>query len=206
MKEVSLLLAELVCCIPVSVGERGAAGASGQDLLQSGLLTLQQVESIGAAFVHWLCTVKHNGATEKLHLGFLRLCQHLLQQSKEALHQLPFNWVSMMMQGLQRPQQARSDIVRRSAGLPLGLLAALMAEPGGASKSLLPLTMEKLLAIASSKAATEQHWPRVHAFNCLRTAFESAALAADTSAYFANGIEAAVSGMMASEWEVRSFA
>jgi ABC-type amino acid transport system permease subunit len=45
-------------------------------------------------------------------------------------------------------------------------------------------------------------WMRVHAFNCLRVTFESSALAADTSAFFAEALKLCVLAMSADHWEV----
>jgi Putative death-receptor fusion protein (DUF2428) len=203
MKEVGLLSAELVRCLPIVTDAAASTPiASGQS---GGLLTVEQVDSIGVGLVHQLCTVKHSGATEKLHLGFTSLCQHMLQRSEPSLHELPAQWMALIQQHLCLAGQSRSDIVRRSAGTPLAILSLLIAEPSSATKFLLPSAVKQLLALAVPHVGDEQckePWPRVHALNCLRAVFESAALAADTSAYFADGAKAAVIGMMADEWEV----
>jgi hypothetical protein len=45
-------------------------------------------------------------------------------------------------------------------------------------------------------------WRRVHALNCLRAAFQDADLAIDMSAHLAAGLQVAILGMAAAEWQV----
>jgi hypothetical protein len=65
-------------------------------------------------------------------------------------------------------------------------LALLLAEPHGSPKSLLPQCLGDVLRLAGA-AALPEPWPRVHAFNMLRLAFNESSLAIDTSGYFAGG-------------------
>lgn len=44
---------------------------------------------------------------------------------------------------------------------------------------------------------------RVHALNCMRAAFQDSVLAIDTSAFLAEGLQTAILGMAAPQWEVR---
>ena len=139
----------------------------------------------------------------------------MLAQTDAVLHQLPGQWLGALLAQVTRPQQTRTDIVRRSAGLPLAFAALCLAESHGASRKLLPTAACALLTIArneqpqaaSAKSTdvsdAEQPWPRVHAFNCLRAVFDCAALAADASRFFAEGIEACVLAMTCPDWEVR---
>lgn len=46
--------------------------------------------------------------------------------------------------------------------------------------------MSELLATAAD-AAIPESWPRVHAFNCLRLAFNDRNLSVDTSGFFSQG-------------------
>ena len=149
------------------------------------------------------------------------VARRLLAESNAALHRLPCQWLDALLARVTRPNQTRTDIVRRSAGIPLAFLALCLAEAQGASRTLLPTAIRSLLVIARGEpsdsianestasgteddAADVQPWPRVHAFNCLRTVFDSAALAADASGFFAEGIEACVLAMTCPDWEVRS--
>ncbi|KAG2487254.1 hypothetical protein HYH03_014096 [Edaphochlamys debaryana] len=51
-----------------------------------------------------------------------------------------------------------------------------------------------------------QVWPVVHAFNCLRHAFNDSHLAVDTSGYFAQAIQACLLALRSPWWEIRNSA
>jgi hypothetical protein len=306
MKEVGLLLGrmtQLLCLAPPAP--------------LPPLLSYTDLNTIGTFFTHALSNIKHNGATEKLHLGFGSLCRVLLMQQHVDLNGLPAVWLKNLLEVLTRRDQTRTNIVRRSAGLPLAFLAAFVAEPTGSSKRLLPWAAKQLLGIAAGsspqqpipmavsgqrtaddmvvaheldplskglgfmavgkqrnpgaafvshngvpqsmqrlatpskttlfnrpsetastlsgcqKASQESAstsnsafgmnfqkadavpvedynedalddgvWMRVHAFNCLRVMFDSSALAADISAFLAEGLKLCVLAMLDAHWEV----
>jgi hypothetical protein len=295
MKEVGLLLGrmtQLLCLAPPAP--------------LPPLLSYTDLNTIGTFFTHALSNIKHNGATEKLHLGFGSLCRVLLMQQRVDLNGLPAVWLKNLLEVLTRRDQTRTNIVRRSAGLPLAFLAAFVAEPTGSSKRLLPWAAKQLLGIAggsspqqpipmavsgqrtaddmvvaheldplskglgsmavgkhrnpgavqrlatpsktalfnrpSERASTlsgcqkasqesastsnssfgmtfqkadavpvenynedaldDGVWKRVHAFNCLRVMFDSSALAADISAFLAEGLKLCVLAMLDAHWEV----
>ena len=73
MKELCLLLGAMVRVLPIS-----ASQSSGRQL--SGLLDMKQLQSIGDFFIHLFKNVKHNGATDKAHCGFVAVTERLLQQ------------------------------------------------------------------------------------------------------------------------------
>lgn len=64
MKEACLLRGVLARTLPLAGGER-----------RQGLLSASQLQALGDSFVHVLCSLKHNGAVEKSHLGFNALCE-----------------------------------------------------------------------------------------------------------------------------------
>ncbi|GAB4815827.1 hypothetical protein N2152v2_002873 [Parachlorella kessleri] len=192
MKECSLVLATIVRSVPLSGSEAAHA-----------LLSVGQVKAVGDHFVDTLCHMKHNGAIDKTQAGFLAVCERLLREPAPALNSLPQSWLSSLLAFLQRPGQTRSDIVRRSAGLPYAFNTLFAAEPCNSHKILMKQGMEEMLRLASSEGLPEP-WPRVHALNVLRVAFSNAALATDTSAYYAKGLEASLLAMAAPQWEVRN--
>ncbi|KAL4419934.1 hypothetical protein ABPG75_007032 [Micractinium tetrahymenae] len=189
-KEVGLLLGVLARCLPLE----GAAA----------LLTGDQLSHMASHFTHSLCALKHNGAIDKTQQGFTALCERLLQQPDPALRALPQRCLHQLLAFARRPGQGRSDIVRRSAGLPFGVVAIFYSEPANSPKVLLQRGMAELLAEATKEGG--ESWPRVHAINCMRAAFQDAYLAVDTSAYLAPGMQAAIRGMAAPQWEVRNAA
>lgn len=205
MKEIGATLATLIARVPIvaEVPRDAAALAGGSDGVDgTGFLSNAQVRGIGEYFVDGLCTLKHNGATRKLEQHFEAVCKRLLRQQDAGLAVLPQLWLQRVLAFLQRPGQTRSDIVRRSAGVPSAVVAICQAEPTGAAKRLLPTALRVLLDAARGPAASGEPWPLVHAYNCLRTVFESSALAMDAAAVFAEGIQISVHGMSAEEWEV----
>ena len=202
VKEIAATLATLITRVPILAEAAPAAAAAGSRA--TGFLSHGQVRGIGEYFVESLCTLKHNGATRKLEQRFELVCKRLLRQQDAALAALPRAWLLRVLAFLRRPGQTRSDIVRRSAGVPSAVAAVCQAEPAGAAKRLLPLALRALLDTARGPAASGEPWPLVHAFNCLRTVFESSALAMDAAAVFAEGIETSILGMSADEWEVRA--
>jgi thyroid adenoma-associated protein len=195
MKEISFTLASVTSHLPIS--PTGSSSSSSQ-----GFVTSDQIRSVADFFVAMLSTVKHNGATEKLHLGFEAFCRRLLLIQDQAVNSIPKQCVTKLLAVLKVKGQSRSDIVRRSAGLPLAFVALCHSEPSGTSKRLLPTAIKELLKAANG-SCIEEPWPRVHAFNCLRMIFQSATLSVDSSAWFAQGMEAAINAMQAAEWEVR---
>jgi thyroid adenoma-associated protein len=213
MREISFMLGTLVQVMPLSPPPPSAP-----------LLRPSQLNDIGTFFVTALSTAKHNGATEKLHLGFEAVARCALRESSPELNRLPGQWLQTLFEPVARRGQSRTSIVRRSAGLPLAFVALCHAEQNGAARTLLPTAAQRLLDVARSSrggarcagepagagatvaqpaSASEEPWPRVHAFNCLRTIFASAALAGDASGFFAEGLQACVLAMTASEWDVR---
>lgn len=58
----------------------------------------------------------------------------VLREPAPSLNTLPQQWLAALLAFLQRPGQGRSDIVRRSAGLPYALNALFLAEPGNNHK------------------------------------------------------------------------
>lgn len=195
VKEISNMLSVIVCTVLMSESQAGSERASPEGRL----LTATQVASIGDFFVGSLCVVKHNGATRKLQMAFEQICCVLLQQHSTGLNTLPHAWLLRIVESSQRPGQGRTDIVRRSSGIPFAIASICVAE-GSATQRLLPLALQKLLEVAGS---AQEPWPRVHAFNCLRVVFETAALIKGAASSLADAVQVSIEGIAAQEWEVR---
>ncbi|KAK9842206.1 hypothetical protein WJX81_000582 [Elliptochloris bilobata] len=198
LKEVSLLLGTLARCVPLS-GEAAAAG---------GLLDAEQLADMGERFQSYLAAIKHNGAIDKTQAGFIALAARLLRENAATLNGLPRRWLGELLARTAAPGQGRDDVLRRSAGLPAAIVALFLAEPGNqARKVLLETGMAELLRQAAGGGAERAGpWPRVHAFNTLRSGFIERTLATSATAYVADGVMAAVRGAAAQEWEVRNAA
>jgi hypothetical protein len=89
------------------------------------------------------------------------------------------------------------SITRRSAGLPLCILAIISGEPNNC-KVLLPWTIKTLIEIGSQAPSDDfdqtidSH--QVHAFNILRTIFMDAKLGTDVLPYVSDGFILAIKG------------
>lgn len=194
IKEIANTLSVIVCTVLISEsGDRAEQMTPDSRLLQA-----TQIASIGEFFVSSLCVVNHNGATRKLQLAFEQLCRRVLKQHSADLSTLPHAWLLRIIENSQRAGQGRTDIVRRSSGIPLAISAICVAEGAGA-QHLLPLAIEKLLQIATT---AREPWPRVHAFNSLRVLFETAALIKGAAPSLADGVRASIEGIAEHEWEV----
>lgn len=89
------------------------------------------------------------------------------------------------------------SVTRRSAGLPLCVLAIVSGEPAN-RKPLLTVTMKRLVEIASEQPARDADQtldlPQVHAFNILRTIFMDAKLRTDVLQYISDGFSLVING------------
>ncbi|EFJ43357.1 hypothetical protein VOLCADRAFT_96436 [Volvox carteri f. nagariensis] len=199
----------------------------------SSILSCDQLRQVGELLLRLLFEMKHNGAVDKTALALTAVSERLLRGSASELNGLPRPWLEACIRRVLAPNQTRDDIVRRSAGLPFAFGALFHAEPGNAPKTLLARGMNALLAVAAAAstagpylsylAAAEttedgervvvvdgyevrQVWPVVHAFNCLRHAFNDGNLSVDTSGYFAPAIQACLRALRSPAWEIRNSA
>ncbi len=89
------------------------------------------------------------------------------------------------------------SITRRSAGLPLCVLAIVSSEPNNC-KVLLPWVMKTLIEIGSQAPSDDFDQtidlPQVHAFNILRTIFMDAKLGTDVLPHVSDGFILAIKG------------
>eukprot|EP00798_Chlamydomonas_sp_ICE-L_P016531 gene16531-22759_t len=191
--------------------------------VETAILSVSQVKGMGSQLLHILLEgmgsqllrilldVKHNGVVEKASTGLLALAQRLLvASSNPQLTSLPSSWLATCMRRMSREGQCLDDIVRRSAGLPFAVGALLQSEPYNTPKALLPKAMSQLLSTGTGEGAGAQlpdgspPWPRVHSFNILRNIFNDSRLAVDTSAFFAEGIQACIAAVGSRHWQVRN--
>ncbi|KAK9806642.1 hypothetical protein WJX73_003561, partial [Symbiochloris irregularis] len=191
MKELAMLVGTLMQVVPLT--------GPGH------VLNAGQVQHLGQQFLHTFVNMKHNGAVDKTMSGFQAVVTRLLTETLPELHQLPTQWLDALLAAATRPNQTRDDIVRRSAGLPVSIVAIFLSEPDNTRKVLLARGMSAILHI-SSGAVSSEVWPRVHAFNILRLIFQEAKLAVSTTGYCAEGMQLTMQAMAAGAWEVRNAA
>eukprot|EP00873_Tetraselmis_striata_P028723 jgi/Tetstr1/448987/TSEL_036212.t1 len=206
VKEIGLVVGTMARTLPLPAGgDSGAGGGAGKSFDP---LEEETVEQAGAMLLECMLTCKHNGAVEKCQVGFHALAHALLHSDQPRLGALPRQWLSALLDRLTAPGQGRDDIARRSSGLPLACVALFTAEPVTSPKGLLAAGMEVLLDVADIRAAPGKWevWNQVHAFNVLRTTFQSRDLSMHGSAYSSRGLILSIQAMSSPSWEVRNSA
>ncbi|KAL6781504.1 hypothetical protein ACKKBG_A11425 [Auxenochlorella protothecoides x Auxenochlorella symbiontica] len=197
-REAALLWMTLADSLPLP-------GAADPGLQAAGVALLLDV---GARLVQQLTLLKHNGAIEKCSQALSAVCTRVLASGVKELDVAPLAWLDAFLAFLSRPGQGRSDIVRRSAGLPAGILAVLAAGSSGTWREvLISHTLPRLIALAHPETESTADWaPRVHALNTLRMLFSASELADGTARLLPQGVGACLAGLSASRWEIRNAA
>ena len=140
MKEVSLVIGELARRVELDGSSFSDAG--------DGLLDHAQLRDAGNRLLTTLLTLKHNGAIEKTLVGLTCLGEALLRSGDARLSRQPREWLASLFERTTRPEQDVRDLIRRSAGIPFGFMAVVLAEPRGVPRTLLHEALEKLLDLA----------------------------------------------------------
>ncbi|XP_017296045.1 thyroid adenoma-associated protein isoform X2 [Kryptolebias marmoratus] len=197
MKEVSMLLAQLVQNLPVIQTTS----------TQAGLITEEQVEGVGLYFRQQLLQSRHRGAFELASVGFVRLTDMLCRSGSGTLQQLPARWLSEVLAEVKSSDpSSKLCATRRSAGIPFYIQALLSSEPKSSSCSLLKKTMKELIALAlpSADRTAGCTVPQVHALNVLRALYRDTRLGENIVPFVADGMQAAVLGFTSPVWAVRN--
>jgi hypothetical protein len=181
VKEASSLLEVIVSKAPAS--ENQDAVISYQDLITSGGL-----------FKRLLTCIRHRGAFSAVYPAYVSLNTRLITCRDPALSQLPGQWLDDNLNSL---TSSNISITRRSAGLPLCILAIVSSE-SGTKKTLLSKAMHYLLQLASAvpPADADQRidLPQVHAYNIMRTIFMDSKLGTHVLEYASDGFSLAING------------
>ncbi|NXO80688.1 THADA protein, partial [Sitta europaea] len=195
MKEVSLLLGTLCRLLPSQTTSEPS----------DGLITVEQVKSIGDYFKHHLLQSRHRGAFELAYAGFVQLTEMLSRCNSESLHRMPEQWLSCVLEEIKSCDPSSTlCATRRSAGIPFYIQALLASEPKKSKADLLKMTMKELLSLAAPLNDSSSVIPQVHALNILRALYRDTRLGENIMPYVADGIKAAVLGFMSPVWAVRN--
>ncbi|KAJ1916512.1 hypothetical protein IWQ60_008078 [Tieghemiomyces parasiticus] len=196
MKEAGALIRVLLCALP---------GPEVDGPLDHATLTTQ-----ASRLRDWLLTIRHSGAFSALHPEFAAVCTRLLASPHSDLAALPARWLD---DALGSVTAYSVSVTRRSAGLPLAILAIVSGEPA-ANRRLLGRAAERLVTVAAgetdgthavvTRPGTDTDLPQVHALNVLRKLFTDAAVAAAMLPYVERGFELAVMGFTSPSWAVRN--
>ncbi|EXX78916.1 Trm732p [Rhizophagus irregularis DAOM 197198w] len=194
VKEASSLLAIILSRAPISVSLE----------TNFSILDYEKIRKGGDLFRTLLTSIRHRGAFSAVYPGYVAVCSRLLSSSQVKFVELPKMWLEDNINNI----MANSvSITRRSAGLPLCILAIISGEPSNC-KVLLPWTIKTLIEIGSQAPSDDfdqtidSH--QVHAFNILRSIFMDAKLGTDVLPYVSDGFILAIKGFSSPSWAVRN--
>ncbi|KAI9318499.1 putative death-receptor fusion protein-domain-containing protein [Dichotomocladium elegans] len=193
VKEASSLLEVIMSRAPVSNDKTGIITSS--DMVDSGVL----LRSL-------LTTIRHRGAFSAVYPAYVSLNTRMLTSGDQTITDLPATWLDENLNSL---TASNISITRRSAGLPLCILAILSSERS-TKKILLDKAMKRLFSLAFQEPPADADQridlPQVHAYNILRTIFMDAKLASNVLIYAADGFSLAINGFSSSSWAIRNCA
>ncbi|KAI8146003.1 putative death-receptor fusion protein-domain-containing protein [Fennellomyces sp. T-0311] len=193
VKEASALLEVIVSRAPV--GPENA-----------GVISFADLKNSGALLRTLLTTVRHRGAFSAVYPAYVSLNVRLLDSPDPSTATLPAEWLE---ENLASITSSNISITRRSAGLPLCILAIISSERSS-KKTMLDTTMKRLLLLANQEPPPDADqridMPQVHAYNIMRTIFMDAKLATAVLGYASDGFSLAISGFSSSSWAIRNCA
>ncbi|NXC48618.1 THADA protein, partial [Penelope pileata] len=195
MKEVSLLLGALCKLLPSQAASEPS----------DGLITVEQVKSIGDYFKHHLMQSRHRGAFELAYAGFVQLTETLSRCNSESLQKMPEQWLKCVLEEIKSCDPSSTlCATRRSAGIPFYIQALLASEPKKSKTDLLKMTMKELISLVVPLNESPSVIPQVHALNIVRALFRDTRLGENIMPYVADGIQAAILGFTSPVWAVRN--
>ncbi|KAF9574599.1 hypothetical protein EC968_006013 [Mortierella alpina] len=170
-----------------------------------GILDSNALDRAGALFRRLLTTIRHPGAFSSVFPAYISLCTRLLNSEDSALAALPRTWLE---ENLNSILSDSISVTRRSAGLPLCILAIVNAELSDSRRTLLPMVMRRVMAIAekpvSADANQQVDLPQIHAMNVLRRLFMDAKLSTSVLPYVGQGLELSIRAFSSPSWAVRN--
>ncbi|KAF9192082.1 hypothetical protein BGZ51_006274 [Haplosporangium sp. Z 767] len=174
-------------------------------LKASGILEADALERAGALFRKLLTTIRHPGAFSSVFPAYISLCTRLLNSEDPALAALPRAWLEDNLDAI---LSEAISVTRRSAGLPLCILAIVNAELSDSRRTLLPMVMRRVMAIASKAVSADANQrvdlPQIHAMNVLRRLFMDAKLSTSVLPYVGQGLELSIVAFSSVSWAVRN--
>lgn len=147
-----------------------------------------------------LTTVRHRGAFSAVYPAYVSLNTRLLDSVDSTTAEVPAQWLEDNLASI---TSNNISITRRSAGLPLCILAIVSSERSS-KKKMLDKTMKRLLELANQEPPPDADqridMPQVHAYNIMRTIFMDAKLATAVLGYASDGFSLAISGFSSSRF------
>lgn len=195
VKEVSLLLGDICVRIPLLKDEVG-------------LVTVDEIISIGDQFLELLSKTKHRGAFEQCFNGFSQLCLRLWTCHEPELHKLPSEMLQQMIASISGQEKETNELsmknlcaTRRSAGLPYMIQALITSELKVSTNKNFHYVMKNLVTFCREGEYSET---RTHSLNILRALFRCSDLNDAIGEYIADGIKCAILGYGAESWIERN--
>ncbi|KAI7853486.1 putative death-receptor fusion protein-domain-containing protein [Circinella umbellata] len=193
VKEASALLEVIISRAPVTREK-------------SGLISTTDLKESGVLLRTLLTTVRHRGAFSAVYPAYVSLNTRLLDSVDSTTAEVPAQWLEDNLASI---TSNNISITRRSAGLPLCILAIVSSERSS-KKKMLDKTMKTLLELANQEPPPDADqridMPQVHAYNIMRTIFMDAKLATAVLGYASDGFSLAISGFSSSSWAIRNCA
>ncbi|KAG0052187.1 hypothetical protein BGZ83_002915 [Gryganskiella cystojenkinii] len=170
-----------------------------------GIIEPVALERAGGLFRRLLTTIRHPGAFSSVFPAYISLCTRLLNSDDAELTAMPRAWLE---ENLDSILSDSISVTRRSAGLPLCILAIVNAELSDSRRTLLPMVMRRVMAIAvkpvSADANQQVDLPQIHAMNVLRKLFMDAKLSTSVLPYVGQGLELSIRAFSSPSWAVRN--
>lgn len=171
------------------------------------ILTYDQIITGSNYFRSLLESVRHHGAFVSVYPGYTTLCELMLRSPQPKYSTLPKAWLDESLEMVKN--STTISVTRRSAGIPMLILAVLNSE-GNSKKLLLPYTVNALLEVANKPVG--DHWdeqsdlPQVHALNILRSIFRESKLGNDVISYVPKVMITTIEGFNSPAWAIRNCA
>eukprot|EP00833_Pecoramyces_ruminatium_P011073 jgi/Orpsp1_1/1185105/evm.model.c7180000092327.1 len=169
------------------------------------ILTYEQIITGSQYFRSLLESVRHHGAFVSVYPGYTALCELMLRSPQPKYSTLPKAWLDESLEMVKN--STTISVTRRSAGIPMLILAVLNSE-ANSKKLLLPYTVNSLLEVANKPVG--EHWneqsdlPQVHALNILRSIFRESKLGNDVISYVPKVMITTIEGFNSPAWAIRN--
>ncbi|KAI9095079.1 putative death-receptor fusion protein-domain-containing protein [Phlyctochytrium arcticum] len=170
------------------------------------LVKYSQIVEAGDLLRALLASIRHRGAFSAVHVCFSSICTTLLSSHHAHLNLLPKRWLEAFLGQI---NSVDVSITRRSAGLPLAILAIVSA-PVPSRKILLASAMNRLFTIGKEEvpatADERLDLPQVHAYNVIRALIQDANIATEVRDHIGEAFALCIAGFSSSSFPVRNCA
>ncbi|KAG0232556.1 putative death-receptor fusion protein-domain-containing protein [Mortierella sp. GBAus27b] len=170
-----------------------------------GILEPNMMDRAGGLFRRLLTSIRHPGAFSSVFPAYISLCTRLLNLDDPPLAALPRIWLDEILDAI---LSDAISVTRRSAGLPLCILAIVNAELSDNRRTLLPMVMRRIMGIASKPVGADANQqvdlPQIHAMNVMRRLFMDAKLSTAVLPYVGQGLELSIRAFSSPSWAVRN--